>query len=57
MRLLRWMATAMCLVATLSTPGFAQGELGRFAGTVRDSSGAFVPGATVTARNERTGEL
>jgi Carboxypeptidase regulatory-like domain/TonB dependent receptor len=57
MRLLRWVATAMCLVATLSTTGFAQGEQGRFAGTVRDSSGAFVPGVTVTAKNERTGEV
>src|SRR5581483_10587475 len=56
MRLLRWMATAMCLVMTMSTVGFAQGEQGRFAGTVRDSSGAFVPGVTVTAKNERTGE-
>src|SRR6188508_2752761 len=29
---------------------------GRFAGTVLDSSGAFVPGATVTVKNEKTGE-
>jgi hypothetical protein len=57
MKLLRCLATAMCLVLTLSAIGFAQGEQARFAGTVRDSSGAFVPGATVTAKNERTGEV
>src|SRR5215831_10725710 len=57
MRLLRWMATAICLVMTLSSLSYAQGEQGRFAGTVRDSTGAFVPGVTVTARNERTGDV
>jgi hypothetical protein len=41
----------------MSSLSFAQGEQGRFAGTVRDSSGAFVPGVTVTARNERTGDV
>ena len=29
---------------------------GRFAGTVLDASGAFVPGATITVKNEKTGE-
>ncbi len=57
MRLFRWLATAMCLVTLLTATAFAQGEQARFAGTVRDSSGAFVPGATVTAKNERTGEV
>jgi hypothetical protein len=51
------MATAICLVMTITSLSFAQGESGRFAGTVRDSSGAFVPGVTVTAKNERTGEM
>src|SRR5205085_11693954 len=30
---------------------------GRFTGVVIDSTGAFVPGATVTVKNERTGEV
>src|SRR4051812_15108180 len=29
---------------------------GRFTGVVIDATGAFVPGATVTIRNEKTGE-
>jgi hypothetical protein len=56
MKLLRWTGVAVCLVLMLSARGFAQGEQARFAGTVRDSSGAFIPGVTVTAKNERTGE-
>jgi len=51
------MAVAVCLVTTMSNAGFAQGEQARFAGTVRDTSGAFVPGVTVTATNERTGDV
>lgn len=34
----------------------AQTDTGRITGTVRDPNGAVVPGATVTAKNERTGE-
>jgi hypothetical protein len=34
----------------------AQTDAGRVSGTVRDSSNAFVPGATVVVRNEKTGE-
>lgn len=53
----------MCLVvvaiiafgAATTSSVFAQGD-GRFTGIVLDQSGAFVPGATVTVRNERTGE-
>ena len=56
MKLLRWM-TAIAVVMGMTAPAFAQGEQARFAGTVRDSSGAFVPGVTVTAKNERTGEV
>jgi hypothetical protein len=50
---------ALTLVAlawlTSVLPASAQAD-GRFAGTVLDSSGAFVPGATVTVKNEKTGE-
>ena len=39
-----------------SSRAFGQG-LGRISGVVQDSTGAAVPGATVTAHNEGTGEL
>ena len=35
---------------------FAQSATGSLAGFVRDQNGAIVPGATVTAKNQRTGE-
>jgi Carboxypeptidase regulatory-like domain/TonB dependent receptor len=55
MRLRRWMA-AMFLVAGFPVYGHAQTDQGKFAGTVRDTSGAFVGGATITVKNERTSE-
>src|SRR5262245_7473504 len=51
----KWLV-AVLVSAALATPVFAQGELGRFSGTVRDSSGATVADAKVTVKNERTGE-
>src|SRR5262245_14224663 len=50
-----WLA-AMLVVAAFPAVGLAQTDQGKFAGTVRDSSGGFVPGATVTVKNEKTGE-
>src|SRR5580765_1122048 len=50
----KWL-TALFLVA-MSAAAMAQTDQGRFTGTVRDSSGAFVAGATVKVKNERTGE-
>ena len=35
---------------------FAQNDQGRIVGTITDSVGAVVPGATVVVRNEKTGE-
>src|SRR5262245_41201482 len=57
MKLSRWIAAiaTVAMIAATATPLFAQGQA-QFAGTVRDASGGFVPGATVTAKNERTGE-
>src|SRR4029079_6308348 len=37
-------------------PVQGQTDQGRIVGTVTDSTGAIVPGATVAAKNERTGE-
>src|SRR5215469_8744967 len=42
------------LVATSSFPGVAQDIVGRLSGTVTDTSGALVAGATVTITNDET---
>jgi hypothetical protein len=55
MKLHRWV-TAMLVVAALPAIGSAQTDQGKFTGTVHDSTGAFVDGARVTVRNDRTGE-
>jgi len=49
--------SAALLLTALSVPSaaLAQGDA-RFSGAVIDSTGAFVPGATVLVKNERTGE-
>ena len=54
-RVLKALAMAALVWLTSVLPARAQAD-GRFAGTVLDSSGAFVPGATVTVKNEKTGE-
>ena len=46
----------ICALLLLTVASFGQGDQARFSGTVRDQSGAVIPGATVTVRNERTGE-
>ena len=50
----RWIATAT--VVAMSVVAYAQTDQGRFTGTVRDQSNAFVGAATVKVKNERTGE-
>lgn len=54
MRVFRWVVVAMVLTL-LPSLAAAQAD-GRISGTVRDSSNAFVAGATVTVKNEKTGE-
>jgi hypothetical protein len=53
-----WASLAAVLFAALlvPTPAPAQTDQARVVGAVIDQSGAFVPGAIVTLRNERTGE-
>ena len=51
----KWLA-GFFLVAASAATAFAQTDQGRFTGTVRDSSGAFVTGATVKVKNERTSQ-
>src|SRR5262245_13580372 len=54
MRLRVWVAVTLF---ALSVPAASAAQSdGRFAGTVRDSSGAFVAGAVVSVKNQRTGE-
>jgi hypothetical protein len=55
MHMKAWMAAAL-FVALFPVVGDAQTDQGKFTGTVHDSTGAFVAGATVTIKNERTGE-
>ena len=47
---------AILFAATTAASAFAQGELGRVSGIVRDQSNAFVADAKVLVKNERTGE-
>lgn len=56
MRLLRALSLMLMTagVSLLAAQAFAQSPDGRVAGVVRDSSGATVPGATVTVRNDQT---
>ncbi|MGC1999522.1 MAG: carboxypeptidase-like regulatory domain-containing protein, partial [Candidatus Acidiferrales bacterium] len=53
---IRW-AFAVCLLLVISTPAFPQSRnTGEIRGTVTDTSGAVVAGATVTLTNTDTGE-
>src|SRR6476660_1117307 len=54
-RVLRGLTLAVLVWVTSVLPARAQTD-GRFAGTVVDASGAFVPNATITIKNEKTGE-
>jgi hypothetical protein len=55
MKLFKWLATG-ALVATISASAFAQTDQGKVTGNVRDQTSAFVSGAAITVKNERTGE-
>ena len=54
MRMFRWVVAAL-MIALLPSLAAAQSD-GRISGTVRDSSNAFVAGAVVKVKNEKTGE-
>jgi hypothetical protein len=47
---------ALALLFMVSPTANAQSDQGRIAGTVTDSNGALVAGATIIVKNERTGE-
>jgi len=44
------------IICALAIPAFAQVDQGRIAGTIKDQTGAVIPGVTITAKNDRTGE-
>ena len=44
------------LILLLSSMSLAQVDQGRIGGIVKDSTGAVIPGVTITATNEKTGE-
>src|SRR5688572_31346694 len=55
MRLIRVLSLMTAGVILVAAQAFAQSTDGRVTGVVRDSSGATVPGATVTVTNDQTG--
>lgn len=54
----RWRRVSLVLLLALAVPGLAlaQTTLGRVVGTVMDTSGAVLPGATVTLTNQQTNQ-
>ncbi len=48
---------AIGIACALAANTFAQTDQARFVGVVADASGAAVPGATVTVKNEKTGAI
>jgi hypothetical protein len=56
MRLRVRLCIAVAVLLAVAGSAFAQGTLGRLAGTVLDSSSGVLPGATVTIVNNQTGQ-
>ncbi len=54
MKTLKYQLVAVCALLLLSMPAFPQLTSGNITGTVYDSSGATIPGATVVARDLAT---
>lgn len=50
------MALFAALLLLISTVAFAQGDQGRIAGVVKDSTGAVIPGVSISVKNDKTGE-
>src|SRR5262249_2605328 len=55
MTFLKWVAAALLAVGLPITVA-AQSDSGRISGNVIDQTSAFVPGATVTVKNTKTGD-
>lgn len=55
MTLFRTLIVSMCVILCWSTEASAQSTTARLVGTIREASGAIVPGVTITATNLDTG--
>lgn len=53
---LRYVPLVLSAFLLVQVAAFAQSDTGNLSGTVKDQNGAIVLGATVTAKNQRTGE-
>src|SRR5690349_14355453 len=53
-RFARWFAASWLLLSVAAAQAVGQASTGAIVGTVRDSSGAVLPGVTITIRNEGT---
>ncbi|MDX6501637.1 MAG: hypothetical protein QOG23_4897 [Blastocatellia bacterium] len=53
---LKYIPSVLSALLLVSAAAFAQSDTGSLAGTVKDQNAAIVPGATVTAKNQRTGD-
>ena len=56
MRIQRWLAIVLLLFVGWSGFASAQSDSGTISGTVLDQTSAFVPGANVKVKNQKTGE-
>ena len=53
---LKYIPLVLSVLLFAQIAAFGQSDTGSLSGTVKDQNGAIVPGATVTEKNERTGE-
>src|SRR6516162_4993952 len=47
---------AIAVICAFAIPSFSQADQGKISGTVKDQSGAVIPGVSITVKNDRTGE-
>src|SRR5215813_1770512 len=55
-RIIPLFSAIILILVFAQLPAFGQMDQGRIVGVVTDANGAIVPGVSVTAKNEKTGE-